>query len=57
MDFDKLKIFACIKNQLRTAITYQSVTTFGSFIIAKIGIWLAGFSATGPVAGSLAAWI
>ncbi|CAD8074091.1 unnamed protein product [Paramecium primaurelia] len=57
LDFDKLKIFACIKNQLRTAITYQSVTTFGSFIIAKIGIWLAGFSATGPVAGSLAAWI
>ncbi|CAD8047731.1 unnamed protein product [Paramecium sonneborni] len=55
--YDKDKIFNCIKLQINTAIAYQSISSFSSFIIIKLSIWLAGFTAAGPIAGSLAAWI
>lgn len=32
-------------------------TTFSSFILAKLSLWMMGFSSIGPVAGSLAAWM
>ncbi|CAD8179308.1 unnamed protein product [Paramecium octaurelia] len=57
LEYEKDKIFRCIENHITTAFTYQSVTTFAAFIIAKIGIWLAGFTAMGPAAGSFAAFL
>ncbi|CAD8112867.1 unnamed protein product [Paramecium sonneborni] len=56
LKYNKGKIFDCIKKQLAMAFQYQSISSFAAFIAIKIGIWLAGFSSLGPVAGSIAAW-
>ncbi|CAK84580.1 unnamed protein product (macronuclear) [Paramecium tetraurelia] len=57
LEYNKEKIFGCINNHITSAFTFQSVTTFASFVIAKIAIWLAGFTAMGPAAGSFAAFL
>ena len=47
----------CLRNELAKAALTGSATTFTAFVSAKLALWMAGFSALGPVGGSFAAWL